>query len=148
MEIIGTDINTDVIKKAKKGRYKGRTLHFMPESFIERYFYRSREGMYCIKDLIKDKVRFKVHNLLKDEPPGFYFDIIFCRNVMIYFDLNTQRALVDGIFRRAVSPHGYLLIGHSESLISKSECFEYAHLLKAPIYRFKTDIRSKKEMMW
>ena len=61
--------------------------------------------------------------------------MIYCRNVMIYFDRATQTKLVDGIFARAIAPDGYLFIGHSESLSGFSRAFQYASLLKAAIYR-------------
>jgi len=145
IEILGTDINTGVIATAMQGIYQGRTLQYLPKDLIERYFYPCGEGVYCIKNILKDTVKFKLHNLIKDEPPGFYFDIIFCRNVMIYFDFDTRKFLVDEIFRKTISPLGYLLIGHSESLIGKSNYFEYAHILKAPIYRFKNAVMREKE---
>jgi chemotaxis protein methyltransferase CheR len=66
-------------------------------------------------------------------------NIIFCRNVMIYFDRPTQIRLVDEIFARAIHPDGYLFIGHSESVSSFTKCFTYASTLKAPIYRRKKD---------
>ena len=73
------------------------------------------------------------------------FDIIFCRNVMIYFDKTTQKMIVDSSFAKALAQDGYLFIGHSESLIGKSEKFKYANLMKAPIYRFKDSNKEEKK---
>jgi chemotaxis protein methyltransferase CheR len=134
-EVIATDINTDVIARSRQGVYKGRTLKFMPPALISRYMLPCSEGEYMVGPDVKKKVTFKVHNLLKQEPPAFGVDVIFCRNVMIYFDRQTQKYLVDSVFARALHPNGYLLIGHSESLIGKSDEFQYAHIMKAPIYR-------------
>jgi chemotaxis protein methyltransferase CheR len=62
--------------------------------------------------------------------------VIFCRNLMIYFDAATQERLVDGRFARALDPDGYLLIGHSESLIGKSRLFAFERIDQAHVYRF------------
>jgi chemotaxis protein methyltransferase CheR len=134
IEIVATDINTEVIEKAKEGLYSGRTLKFVPDEHLYRYFDSICSDKYRIKDIIKQHIKFKCHNLLRHEPPGTSFDLIFCRNVMIYFDKKTQGELVDFRFRKAISDDGYLFIGHSESLMGKSEYFKYAHVCKAPIY--------------
>jgi chemotaxis protein methyltransferase CheR len=80
-------------------------------------------------------VRFQVHNLLKDDPPGKSFDLIFCRNVLIYFDRFTQTRLVDEKFAPVLAPEGFLFIGNSESLLGGSQRFKYAQLRRCPIYR-------------
>ncbi len=134
IEIVATDINTEVIDKAGEGVYGGRTLKFVPTGLLERYFDNLGNENYRIKDTVKQHIKFKCHNMLKQDPPGKGFDIIFCRNVMIYFDKNTQGELVDKSFRKAISDEGYLFIGHSESLMGKTESFKYAHVCKAPIY--------------
>jgi chemotaxis protein methyltransferase CheR len=137
VEIMGTDINTDVVKKAREARYSGRTLRFLPTELLNKYFEYTNNGIYELKSRVKSLVQFRTHNLLKDDPPGSSFDIIFCRNVMIYFDKQTQKKLVDTMFAKSLLPAGYLFIGHSESLLGWSERFKYAQILKAPIYRLK-----------
>jgi chemotaxis protein methyltransferase CheR len=139
VEIVATDINTEVIKRAREGIYRGRTLKFVPLALIDRYFNPRGDGTYQVGEETRRFVRFSVHNLLREEPPGYGFDILFCRNVMIYFDRDTQKRLVDEVFSPVLKKDGYLLIGHSESLIGKSVRFKYAHILKAPIYRRKDD---------
>ena len=133
VEIVATDINTKVIGEAEQGVYSGRTLKYMPPELMKRYFSHLGKGQYRLKEEIRSKVCFHSHNLLKDDAPDKGFDIIFCRNVMIYFDKQTQRRLVDGLFSQALLPDGYLFIGHSESLIGCSDNFKYARF-KAPIY--------------
>jgi len=135
IEVLGSDINTEVVRKAKEASYCGRTLRFLPEVILNRYFVEISDNIFTIQPRVKEKVYFQVHNLLKDEPPGYSYDIIFCRNVMIYFDKTTQKTLVDKMFARCIQPDGYLFIGHSESLLGSSEHFRYAHIFKAPIYR-------------
>ena len=134
IEIVATDINNEVIEKAGEGIYNGRTLKFVRAELLQRYFDNIGNENYRIKDIIKQHVNFQCHNLLKQDPPGYGFDIIFCRNVMIYFDNKTQGELVDNSFRKAISEKGYLFIGHSESLMGKTKSFKYAQVCKAPIY--------------
>jgi len=141
ISIIATDISTEVLRKAQSGIYYGRTLKFVTEDIINKYFNKVGDEEYEVSNIVKRWVTFKRHNLLKDPPPDRMFDIIFCRNVMIYFDKDTQKMIVDNTFANALTQDGYLFIGHSESLIGKSEKFGYANMMKAPIYRFKNQLR-------
>ncbi len=134
VEVVATDINTEVIEKAKEGIYSGRTLKFVPKALMTRYFESVGNEKFRVRKMVREIVNFKCHNLLKDEPPGFGFNIIFCRNVMIYFNKSTQKFIVDGSFNKALARDGYLFIGHSESLRGISEYFKYARIHKAPIY--------------
>jgi chemotaxis protein methyltransferase CheR len=134
-EITATDISSRMIEKAVSGEYKQRTLRFVPPDILQRCFIRSPEGVYRVKNDIREGIRFGIHNLVKDTPPEPGFDIICCRNVMIYFTRDTQKRLLDGVFSGAVNPGGYLLIGHSESLSGKSEKFRYLKGLKASVYQ-------------
>ena len=135
VEIVATDINTEMIEKARDGIYSGRTMNFVPKDIRNLYFESIGEGEYRVGEVVREKIRFKVHNLLKDEPPGYRFDLIFCRNVMIYFDKKVQKQVVNGIFADVLIPDGYLFIGYSESLFGISENFKYIQLMKSPIYR-------------
>ncbi len=135
VEIVATDISRAVIHRARQGEYGERAVHLVPGGLLTRYFVRTAEGSYRVSDRVRRGVEFKVHGLLQDPPPGPPFDVIFCRNVMIYFDKATQRRLVDEYFANALDPKGYLFIGHSESLSGKSERFRYLRALKAPIYQ-------------
>jgi chemotaxis protein methyltransferase CheR len=134
MEVVATDISTEVIERAMRGVYSGRSLKFVPPVVMEKYLEPRPDGAYGVREGVKRIVQFKIHNLLKEEPPGLRFDAIFCRNVMIYFDKKTQYDLVDGSFSKALLPDGYLFIGHSESLMGGSAQFQYAQRFKAPIY--------------
>ena len=142
-EIYATDLSNEVIEKAKRAVYSGRTLNLLPDEFKTKYFDMINDDVYRVKEAIRKKVIFKLHNLLKQSSPHSQFDIIFCRNVMIYFDRETQKHLVDNVFARVLAKDGYLFIGHSESLIGKSENFQYAHVMRSPIYKFK-DISKKR----
>jgi chemotaxis protein methyltransferase CheR len=135
VEIVGTDISTTVIGRAREGMYFERALRLVPRDILGIYFTPIGEGGYQVADSVRKRVEFKVHNLFEDRPPWEKVNVIFCRNVMIYFDKPTQAKLVDGVFASAIHPDGYLFIGHSESLSGFSKCFAYASDLKAPIYR-------------
>lgn len=135
--IVATDINHQVIASAKKGEYGGRTLRALPQRYIDDYFEQLGQNKFRIKDEVKRHIHFQVHNLMKEQPPGDRFDIIFCRNVLIYFDRPTQRRIIDDRFAPVLAPDGYLFVGDSESLLGESEHFLYARILKSPIYRLK-----------
>jgi chemotaxis protein methyltransferase CheR len=140
-DIVGTDISTTVIARARAGIYGERSVRLVPPEQLKRYFAPTGDGGYQVRDEVRARVDFRVHNLFTDPPPGERFPIIFCRNVMIYFDKPTQSKLVDDIFARAIHPEGYLFIGHSESLSGFTRCFQYAPQCKAPIYRRKKEER-------
>jgi len=139
VEIIGTDISTTVIARAQTAVYRDRALRLVPPELLRRYFSPTEDGGYQVREEARARVEFKVHNLFTDAPPGERINVIFCRNVMIYFDKATQVKLVDGIFARAIAPEGYLFIGHAESVSGFSKSFRYAPLLKAAIYRRKKE---------
>ncbi|HTO22647.1 MAG TPA: CheR family methyltransferase [Spirochaetia bacterium] len=134
-QIVGTDISTTVITRAREGIYGERALRFVPPELLGSHFVPLGEGSFQVNAQTRARVEFRVHNLFTDPPPWDVSDIIFCRNVMIYFDKPTQLKLVDGIFAEALHPDGYLFIGHSESLSGFTRRFAYVSALKAPIYR-------------
>ena len=136
-QIVGTDISAQVIEAARTGVYRERSLRFVPAPTLSRCFEPTGDGVYRVRDQMREGVEFRIHNLLQDPPPGGPFDIIFCRNVMIYFDKETQKRLVDGILADALHPQGYLFIGHSESLSGFSRRFAYQTRFRSPIYRRK-----------
>ncbi len=135
VEIVGTDISTTVIARAREGIYRDRALRLVPADLLSTYFIPMGSGAYQVSEAARGRVQFRVHNLFTDPPPWERVNIIFCRNVMIYFDKATQAKLVDEIFARAIHPDGYLFIGHSESVSGFTKCFSYASSFKAPIYR-------------
>ncbi len=134
-EIIATDISREVIRKAQEGVYGPRSLRLVPPEILKRYFAPLQDGSYRIGERLREAVEFRVHNLLKESPPARCMDVIFCRNVMIYFDKETQRRLVDDYFAAALDPRGFLCIGHSESLSGTSTRFRFLRGLKAPVYK-------------
>jgi chemotaxis protein methyltransferase CheR len=134
ISILATDISTKVLKTAGTGIFHKERVHSLPSGLIKKYFLkgdRNWEDYVKIKDHVRQLVHFKRLNLM--EPFHFkgFFDCIFCRNVMIYFDKKTQSDLVNR-FYDCLEKTGVLLIGHSESLTGMNHPFHY---LRPAIYK-------------
>lgn len=116
--ISATDVSTRALKKAGQGVYEGEKIRALPEEWLRRYFQkgvRSWEGFFRIKREIAERVAYQQINLLSSYQWKENFEVIFCRNVMIYFDRGTQEQLVKRLTRFLI-PKGFLVIGQSESL--------------------------------
>jgi chemotaxis protein methyltransferase CheR len=125
--ILATDLSTAVLDRAARGQYDAERAASVPPALRQRYF--DAEGdrhsqTYRIADRLRQKVRFARLNLMGSWPMRGPFDVIFCRNVMIYFDKPTQSRLV-GRFHEMLAPGGTLFVGHSESLAGVSHSFTY-----------------------
>ncbi|MFP4381991.1 MAG: CheR family methyltransferase [Candidatus Sumerlaeia bacterium] len=134
-KILATDISTKVLHFAYEGIYEEQKAQAIPPQFRSAYFTREKTAkgtvVYRVKPEIRQMVTFRRLNLMNATFPfSGTFHIIFCRNVMIYFDKQTQEALVNR-FYRYLSPGGYLFIGHSESLNSLKTPFQF---VKPTIY--------------
>ena len=132
--ILATDISQDVIGKAKRGIYTEEGMKGLSNEWKARYFNDLGGGKYEICQGIKDEVIFKTFNLMDPMPDKYKvkpFDLIFCRNVMIYFDAPTKQALVNR-FYDVVKPGGYFFIGHAESVNRGETKFDY---IQPAIYR-------------
>jgi chemotaxis protein methyltransferase CheR len=117
--IEATDISHRILDKARSGIYRDETIGKLPPKTLQTYFQRGfgpQDGNYRVRSSLRDQIGFHHLNLLEGEPPfRERFQVIFCRNVMIYFDRPTQEELVNKLARHLV-PGGYLLVGHAESL--------------------------------
>lgn len=125
-KIMATDISTRVLAQAKRGVYANDRITKVPPLFLKKYFQRGvgkSAGFVKIKETIKQKLTFDRFNLMGDFPWRAELDVIFCRNVMIYFNRQTQQELVEK-FYNALMPGGYLFIGHSESITSLNHNFK------------------------
>ncbi len=118
-KILASDLSTRVLAKAASGVYDQGRFRDVPPDTLKRHFLRGRgdnEGVFKVKPHLASMIRFRRLNLMDDHfPIKTPLDLIFCRNVMIYFDRPTQETLVNK-FHRYLKPGGYLFIGHSESL--------------------------------
>ncbi len=134
VKIMATDISTRVLQTANKGIFPKERMKNVPPATLKKYFQMGSgtyEGQFRIKKNIRDMVQFSRFNLMDTPPPNYRFDIIFCRNVMIYFDKATQEALV-GRFQQCLNRGGHLFIGHSESLTGLSHELKY---VEPSVYR-------------
>lgn len=118
LEIHGVDIDGPIIEQAKEGLYPKANFRATDQTQLDRWF-KAEADKYRIIDRIRQSVTFRQGNLLEmTKWPGFRgFDVILCRNLLIYFDQPTQKRLIN-LFYQAMNPGGYLLLGHSESLLT------------------------------
>lgn len=117
-QILATDISTKVLQEAIQAVYVESDIHPIPQDWRGRYLLRGkgdRQGQYRICPDIRAKVKFLHMNLMESFPIEEPQDVIFCRNVTIYFDRETQNRLIRK-FLSVLQPNGYLIMGHSESL--------------------------------
>ena len=134
IEIIANDIAHSVLEFAKEGCYSGRRIEKVSPEYLEKYFILEDEEkeIYKVKDELKKLIKFFKLNFFKDPFPK-NVDIIFCRNVMIYFDREHQKRLVAD-FYKSINDYGYFFIGHSETLHTISNDFLYEKILESPVY--------------
>ena len=123
LRILATDLSTDILSKAKKGTYTAEGIKAVPDSWKKNYFKKNADGTYTVVDKIKSQVIFKQFNLMDEIKYKKPYDIIFCRNVMIYFDAPTKAALIER-FYDVMKPGGYFLVGHAES-VPKTSRFKF-----------------------
>jgi chemotaxis protein methyltransferase CheR len=124
--ILATDISRRMLEKGSKALYPDDSLKDLPSSYLQKYFVRSRHAAcaYQVADNVRSMVRMAHLNLMGSWPMKGPFHVIFCRNVMIYFDRPTQQQLVNR-FWELLEPGGYLLVGHSEGLSAITHKFKY-----------------------
>lgn len=135
-EVLGTDVSTQALDKAKAGVYPTRALKGLSQNVVQRWFEPVSGGHRPVKRA-RDVVNFSYHNLVKEPYPLVLlnnWDVIFCRNVTIYFRLESTRRVVDNFFD-SLNPGGYLFIGHSETLTSISDRFEPVEVGGVFLYR-------------
>ncbi len=117
-DIFASDISDTMLATAKRGVYHIDRVRAVPIPMLHRYFLKGRnqqENFVKVKDEVKRYVTFGKYNLATETPRDTY-DIIFCRNVMIYFDIPTKQKVIDDMYR-AVKPGGYFIFGQSESVV-------------------------------
>ncbi len=135
IEICGSDINQRVLQTARKGVYKKNSFRTTEPYYIHKYF-TEEDGSFQIRDSVKTHVNFSYLNLLDPFKTRFLgnMDVIFCRNVLIYFDNASRRRVIENFYNRLVDG-GYLLLGHAESLINISTAFHLKHLKNDMVYQ-------------
>ncbi len=135
IEIIANDISEQVLQKARVGEYSGSTLRNVKPEILARYFIKENEG-YRVRPEVQSLVKFSHMNL--NDPRKLSVvsnvDVIFCRNVMIYFSDEVKKQLVRG-FYNALHPGGYFYIGHAETLHGISKAFRLVYFKNALVYQ-------------
>ncbi len=114
-KILATDIDINILNKARRGAYEERSLVNTPKIYIEKYFDR-REDLYYVKPNVKARVNFKRHNLLQD-PFEKGFDLILCRNVVIYFEMKAKEELYRK-FAESLRQGGLIFVGSTERIFN------------------------------
>jgi chemotaxis protein methyltransferase CheR len=135
IRIIGSDISKASVAQARRGAYRGASFRATPSEARRAYFIDRPDGAHVV-DPVKKMCHFGQLNLLDSTKASIVgrVDVIFCRNVLIYFDLRSRKRVIDNLYERLV-PGGYLLLGHSESLLNVSTAFELVHLKEDLVYR-------------
>ena len=130
-EIIASDISLKCLMTAKEGFYPDSRIVGIPDDYLKKYFERIEGGYKVIPDIMS-KIRFDYHNL-KNDSGQRGFDVVFCRNVIIYFDEAAQTAVINR-FWDAMASKSFLFIGHSESLFGMATKFEFVKTEWATLY--------------
>jgi chemotaxis protein methyltransferase CheR len=126
IKILATDLDTNVLAHAERGVYDVERIETIPDTYRRRWFMKGRgenSGSVRVSQKIREMVTFRKLNLMLDWPMKGPFDTIFCRNVVIYFDKETQRTLFDR-YANLMIPRGHIFLGHSESLFKVSTRFD------------------------
>ena len=132
VEILASDISYSVLRLGEEGMYPENHMEAVDYSYRLRYFDKVGER-YAVKKAVKELVHFDFHNLKTEFLPQRN-DVIFCRNVMIYFDEAEQKRLINK-FYRCLNSEGYLLIGHAESLFGLTDKFKMIHQNNGTVYQ-------------
>jgi chemotaxis protein methyltransferase CheR len=135
IEVHGSDINQRVLQAARQGVYRKNSFRTTEPYYLDRYFV-GEDSSYRIGDAARKYVNFSCLNLLDPYKSRFLgkMDVIFCRNVLIYFDNASRRRVIENFYDRLVDG-GYLLLGHAESLINISTAFNLKHLRHDMVYQ-------------
>lgn len=113
--ILSTDISEEVLKKAEEGVYPWREIDKIPSSWRNKYCKKINSNQFCVDEKLKYNIQFQKHNLMEPLKGSSKFDLIFCRNVMIYFDKPSREKLIKYL-EESLKLEGYLCIGHAELL--------------------------------
>lgn len=139
VKILATDLDSNVLKKAHTGVYSAANVNGLDDALLKRWFLKSKDGeSYKVKPKLQQLIFFKRLNLLQDWPMKGPFDLILCRNVVIYFDKDTKDLLFKR-YAKILAPHGHLFLGHSETM--GKEHTEFKNLGKT-MYQKAADART------
>lgn len=136
IQVMGTDLSDESLETARRGWYQERKLNGLDREHLQRYF-RAQDGGYVVNEPVQRLVNFSHHNMVTEPLPITQFgtcDIIFCRNVIIYFAQETAKYVIE-LFYDILNPGGYLFLGHSETLWRMSAKYSLVEIGDAFIYK-------------
>ncbi|MFT5716810.1 MAG: chemotaxis protein methyltransferase CheR [Oleiphilaceae bacterium] len=136
VEIISSDIDTKVLEECKKGMYNARSVKSLSKPLLKRYFTEHTSDKFEIDKDLRDAIEFTQVNLADAEQTRSYrdIDVVFCRNLLIYFDDASRRQAAD-VFFDALNPGGFIFLGHSESMSRISSLYKVKKFPKAIAYQ-------------
>jgi len=136
LRIFGSDLSSRMLARARRGVFGAAAFRTTPEELQRRHFTEAESGQWRINDDVRALCHFGHLNLLDEEKIVFVgrADAVFCRNVLIYFDKSSKRKGINILYDR-LTDGGYLLLGHTESLLNLSTAFEIVHLSEDLVYR-------------
>ena len=123
-KILATDLSSNVLDKAMRGVYTTESISSLPQEWQRKYFTKHDETTSIVSNELKSKILFRKFNLMDDFPFKTQLNVIFARNVMIYFDNPTRNSVVEKFYKHTANG-GYLFIGHSESLSHTATEYKY-----------------------
>lgn len=140
VQIMATDISPAILKEAKEAQYDSLALaRGLSQERRQKFFLQQRDGRWQARPEIRNRVRFSQANLLQSYSLLGRFDIIFCRNVLIYFSSESKSDILARM-ARALNPGGYLFLGSSESITQYSDEFEMVRCARGSVYRVKPNL--------
>ena len=136
VELIASDIDTEILRRARLGKFSERSVQHLPQRLLQRHFRRMSDGEYQISDDLRQSVEFTRVNLSDPAETRPYrgFDVIFCRNLLIYFDDLSRREAAE-VFYDALNPGGFICLGHSESMSRITSLFRVRKFPDAIVYQ-------------
>ncbi|MEK8052375.1 protein-glutamate O-methyltransferase CheR [Ideonella sp. DXS22W] len=136
VEILSSDIDTQVLQMAQRGVYSSRSVAQLPKPYLEKYFRRLNDNEFAISRDLVDAVEFSRVNLTDANDTRRFrdIDLVFCRNLLIYFDDLSRRVAAEA-FYDAMSPGGFICLGHSESMSRITSLFEVRRFRDAMVYQ-------------
>jgi chemotaxis protein methyltransferase CheR len=136
VEIVGSDIDTRALKAAAEGTYGDRALMRLSRDVVNRYFSQVADGRHQIDEGLRESIQFTRTNIIDARDMAGYrdFDVIFCRNVLIYFDDASRRQAAENLYD-CLRPGGFICLGHSESMSRISPLFSVCRFPDAIVYQ-------------
>ncbi|RLB10432.1 MAG: chemotaxis protein [Deltaproteobacteria bacterium] len=136
VEIVASDIDTNMLEKAKEGKFSQRSIQNIPPHLVKKYFTHNGNGQYQICKDLRDSVEFKRVNIVDPLQTKAFrnFDLIFCRNMLIYFDDVSRKIAAETLYD-ALSPGGFVLLGHAESMSRVTSIFKIRRFRKCIAYQ-------------